>query len=558
MSPEVPGPSAGLGTLVALLAVIGVSSYLGLLAQRTVRQGNFLQGYFLGNRGLGAWALALTATVQSGGTFMGFPSFVYSYGWVVALWIAAYMVVPISNFGLMGKRLAQLSRRTQAITVPDLFRERFGSPTVGLIASLLVLFFMAFMMIAQFKAGAIVMKLAWPNSGALALADDTTAGALDRGYYLGLTIFTVTVVGYTLAGGFLASVWTDLFQSVLMFLGVALLAVLVIPAAGGLSAANVAAVEHTGDSYLTGPGYSPDGREFVTTELAISFFFVWIVGGLGSPAGIVRIMACKNTGVIRRSMVLLSGYNLFIYLPLVAICVCGRALLPDLGEKSDEIIPRLALLTTEGRLGGSLMSGLILAAPFGAVMSTVSTYLVILASGLVRDVYQRLWNPDATWVELRRVTHLAMIGLGLAGFLANIYPVRFLQALVVFSSSGQAAAFAVPALMACYWRRATAPGIVAAMLAGSGTILGLFAAGWAATAQGYDPLVGAATAVRPWYLLGFESVVWGVTASLIAGVVVSLLTRPPDAALVSRLFDLPDAHGLEAGAITTSRAGVIS
>ena len=99
-----------------------------------MQKGAFLKGYFLGNRGLGAWALALTATVQSGGTFMGFPSLVYSHGWTVALWIAGYMVVPITGFGVVGKRLAQLSRRTGAMTVPDLFRERFQSPKLGLVA----------------------------------------------------------------------------------------------------------------------------------------------------------------------------------------------------------------------------------------------------------------------------------------------------------------------------------------------------------------------------------------------------------------------------------------
>ena len=71
---------------------------------------------------------------------MGFPSLVYSYGWIVALWIASYMVVPITGFGVLAKRLSQLSRETGAITVPDLFRERFSSPTVGLVSSLLIMF----------------------------------------------------------------------------------------------------------------------------------------------------------------------------------------------------------------------------------------------------------------------------------------------------------------------------------------------------------------------------------------------------------------------------------
>ena len=164
--------SPGYGALVALLLVIAVSVWIGTQAQKAVARGSFLTGFFLGNRGLGAWALALTATVQSGGTFMGYPSLVYSHGWVVGLWIASYMLVPLAGFAVLGKRFAQLSHRTGAITVPDLFRARFASPRLGLVASLLIIVLMSFLMIAQFKAGAIVMKLAWPNSGSLTLAED--------------------------------------------------------------------------------------------------------------------------------------------------------------------------------------------------------------------------------------------------------------------------------------------------------------------------------------------------------------------------------------------------
>ena len=123
--------SADYGTLAMLLVVMAVSVWLGTQAQKAVERGGFVKGYFLGNRGLGAWALALTATVQSGGTFMGFPSLVYTHGWIVALWIASYMVVPITGFAVLGKRFAQLSRRTGAITVPDLFDARFGDQPRG-------------------------------------------------------------------------------------------------------------------------------------------------------------------------------------------------------------------------------------------------------------------------------------------------------------------------------------------------------------------------------------------------------------------------------------------
>ena len=180
-------------------------------------------------------------------------------------------------------------------------------------------------------------------------ADRGQRSWIDWLFLIGLGIFTVTVVGYTLLGGFLAAVWTDLFQSVMMLVGVMLLLFLALAAVGGMEQATRTAVEKTGPGFVFGPGYDPkgEGRQYLPLGLAFSFFWVWVSSGVGSPAGMVRVMASKNTEVIRKSIFLLSGYNALIYLPLVIICICGRALVPDLPPgKTDEIIPRLALLTT--------------------------------------------------------------------------------------------------------------------------------------------------------------------------------------------------------------------
>ena len=602
-------PHGGIGTLVALAVFILASGWIGILANRAMQHGSFMKGFFLGNRGLGAWALALTATVQSGGTFMGFPSLVYTHGWIVALWIGSYMVVPITGFGILGKRLAQLSRKLGAITIPDFFRERFGSPALGLLASICILFYMSFMMIAQFKAGAIVMKLSWPGTESLALSEEfsnfvlhekqierfrqkgvnpetvakletlkdqaftdvstfdkklnelftidelkahkaaivSAATPIDVLYFVGLAVFTLTVVGYTMAGGFLAAVWTDLFQSIMMFFGVILLLVLALWTVGGLEAASVTAVQQTGPGFIYGPGYDPSGvgREFLPLSLAISFFVLWVYSGLSSPAGMVRIMACDSTQTLRRSIYLLSVYNCFIYIPLIIICVCGRTLFPNLGAQSDEIIPRMALVTTQGLPFSSFWAGLILAAPFGAIMATVSSYLVVISSGLVRDIYQRFIEPNASEGRLRFLSHTAMIVVGLVAVAANIQPVKYLQAMVVFSSTGTACTFLIPALMAAYWRRASIAGVLAAMFLGAGTALSLYTIGIFNLAKTLGlpdhALLGQDTSFRPYYLFGCDPIVWGLGISLIAGIGVSLITRPPDARLISKLFDAQPA-----------------
>lgn len=612
-------PSAGYGALIALIGFIFASLWIGALANRKTREGSFMTGFFLGNRGLGAWALALTATVQSGGTFMGFPSLVYTHGWVVALWIAGYVVVPITGFGILGKRLAQLSRRTGAITVPDLFRSRFGSPTLGLVASLFILLYLSFMMFAQFKAGAIVMKTAWPGSGVLAVGEeqkpyaltehgltalkqdglsDTVAEKLkplighgfsterelteqlksllsadeldeskdrivkqckqlDRLYLYGLAIFSLTVVAYTLMGGFLAAVWTDMFQSILMFFGVMVLLFASLHQTGGLEKATRQALANTGPGYVFGPGYddrfegpkappnatqaprmaydASNPRQFLPLTLAISFFCVWVWSGVGSPASLVRLMASQNTEVIRRSIYLLSVYNLGIYLPLIVICICGRALIPELPGQTDEIIPRMALMVTRDWPGGSLVAGLILAAPFGAVMSTVSSYLVVLSSGLVRDLYQRFLRPTASTGELRKAAYVAMVFVGAVAVAVNISPVSYLQAFIVFSATGSAATFLIPAIMACYWRRATVPGVLAGMVGGASTVLSLYLLGILEKTP--EQRIGQLTGFRPYYLLEFDPFLWGVLVSALCAVLVSLWTIPPDRQLISKMFD---------------------
>lgn len=155
-------------------------------------------------------------------------------------------------------------------------------------------------------------------------------------------------------GGFLASVWTDLFQSVLMAIGVMVLFCLVVPGVSRSDSRQAArpaadwgqatrqAVAATGPGFAAGPGFSTTtGREFLPPTLALSYFVVWVFGGVGMPTGMVRVMATKDSRTLRRSIVLLSIYNLLIYLPLLVICISARSVFPTL-DNFDEVIPRLA------------------------------------------------------------------------------------------------------------------------------------------------------------------------------------------------------------------------
>ena len=326
-----------------------------------------------------------------------------------------------------------------------------------------------------------------------------------------------------------------------------------------------------GPAYALAPGFNPSsdpnlaGNQFLPISIAASLFGLWIFTGLGSPAGMVRIMACKDTGTIRRSIYLLALYNAGIYIPLVVICVCGRAILPNIPAKlSDEIIPRLALHLTADFPAGSFLAGMILAAPFGAVMATVSSYLVVIASGLVRDIYQRFINPHANEFQLSRMSYLVMGGVGLVAILASIKPVQFLQVIVVFSGSGAAATFMCPALMMAYWRRTTVPGMLSGMISGAATVISLYLIEiLRGPALKYVPdlaksvydlfprqLVGPAATFRAYYLFGLDPLIWGLAVSGVVGIVVTLLTKPPSDDVVARFFEIRETPPAPAAGAT--------
>src|SRR3989440_105828 len=157
-APVIASPS----TLVAFLGYMVGVFLLGALSHQLLQRGSFLKEYFLGDRKLNAWVLSMTyvATSVSAGSFVGFPSLIYRNGWIMALWIGGYMVAGLVSKGVLAKRLNQVSRLSGAITVPDVLRDRFQSPALGLLASIFLLIFLLFNLVGQFKAGGLIMRQA--------------------------------------------------------------------------------------------------------------------------------------------------------------------------------------------------------------------------------------------------------------------------------------------------------------------------------------------------------------------------------------------------------------
>src|SRR5947207_8709903 len=152
--------AASPSVLVAFGAYMAGVFLLGALSHKLLQRGSFLKEYFLGDRQLNAWVLGLTyvATSVSAGSFVGFPSLIYRHGWIMALWIGGYMVGGLVSKGVLAKRLNQVSRLSGAITVPDVLRDRFGSPALGVLSSVFLLLFLTANLVAQFKAGGLILR----------------------------------------------------------------------------------------------------------------------------------------------------------------------------------------------------------------------------------------------------------------------------------------------------------------------------------------------------------------------------------------------------------------
>jgi SSS family solute:Na+ symporter/sodium/pantothenate symporter len=543
-------------TLIAFAGyMIGVF-LLGALSHQLLKKGSFLKEYFLGDRQLNAWVLGLTyvATSVSAGSFVGFPSLIYMHGWIMALWIAGYMVAGLTSKGVLAKRLNQVSRLSGAITVPDVLRDRFQSPLLGSLAALFLLLFLIFNLVGQFKAGGLIMKQAcggvretaayrasrdgiaetlnatqfWKQKNTAAPAEDPFYGEQYPDYVLGVLIFAVTVIAYTTYGGFWAVTWTDVLQGIVIVAGALLLMILALIKVGGLTAATTK-LREIDPQLLSGPG----PNEYLPLGLAVSFFFLWTIGSMGQPVGMVRLMACRDTPTLRTSLFMIGVYYALIYLPLVIAFVCARALYPtEYVGQSDAIMPAMALTVTQD---WPVVGGLILAAPYAAAMSAVAGFLLLMSSSLVRDLYQRNFNPDVSPRLIRWVSYGTTAVVGIVVTFAALRPPTYLQYLIIFTGSGMACTFLAPTVLGLYWRRATRAGALAGLLSGFGTVTVLYVLGWFGI--GKEGKTGPAKEdFAPLYLFSLDPVLYGLILSFVAGIVVSLVTKSLPEKHVDRYF----------------------
>lgn len=490
-----------------LIVYFGLLCLLGLAASRRMKG---MKEFVTGGKSLSFWVAAFSAQatgesawlllgVTGMGAMVGFSAYWIVFGEVLGVFIAWFF---------MGKRFKRLTDRYASLTMTDFLVSRFGSVTntLRILSATSLIVFVLIYISAQIDAtgSAFEAFLGW-------------------NYLHGALVGFGIVVLYCVAGGFLAAAWTDMFQGAVMLgclVVLPLVAVLAIGDAGRI-VDGLAAID-PGLTSVWGSG----GPTLINIAAVFGMMLIGL-GFLGSPQVFARLLAIKSETEIDRGKWVAVGFTLLVDAAAVSIGVLGRYLFtaegvdPEavLGNGAQDVMSQLVHSTFP-----PWIVGLYVAAVLSAIMSTVSSLLVMAASAVTHDLYAQLGTRVLTdrfaALLCRYATLLIALGaLGLAYTVSIVSPERTIFWFAIFGWSGIAATFCPMIILALFWPGFTERGAIAAMLAGFGmTLLSKF---FLQDLAGVGPVFTALETMPPSFL-----------AALLSGYLVSLYA--PDDALRRR------------------------
>jgi SSS family solute:Na+ symporter len=429
--------------VAAFLGYLSLLLLIGIYSSRFSSQG--VSEFFVGGRRMNRFVVALSAVVsgRSAWLLLGVTGMAYAMG-ASALWaVTGYTTAELILFLTYAGRLRRFSEAYDCVTLPDFFAARFGDRDgrLRLALALIILVFMVVYVSSQFVGGGKAM-----------------AASFGMRQSTGVLLTAAIVLGYTMMGGFLAVSLTDTLQALFMILGL-----LVLPAV---------AISHGG-------GWGPVMTELRTYDPAfvdpVSLGFgAWLgfVGiGLGSPGNphiLVRYMSIRDPEQLKWAAAVGTGWNVLMGAGAVLVGMAGRIYFPDpsmlLAEDTENLYPMLAQAHLH-----PVLFGIVVASIFAAIMSTADSQLLVAASALVRDFYQKVARRDQEvsrehLVRYSRAMVAVLVGIALVlGWIAE----SLVFWLVLFAWAGLGAALGPTSILALYWRGLTRAGVFAGLLTGT-------------------------------------------------------------------------------------------
>ncbi len=473
-----------------IVVYFAVTILVGILAGRKSSKS---EDYFLGGRKLGPWVTALSfiAAYFSSVLIIGGGGFGYKYG-LSTLWIGAINVLVgcFLVWAVMGPRVRKMTHRLGTMTVPEFFAERFNSPTSRLFSAAVIIIFLIIYNVSVLKGmgNAFEVLMGWP-------------------YITSVLVSGLLILLYVAVGGYLAVVWTSFLQGWVMIFALVFMSIFAVMAVGGfaklnqsLAAINMGLIQTPGEWGWAG---------------LISFSLIMSFGVWGMPQLVVRFYSIEKTKLLRIGTVVATVGGSIALLPYLT-GAAARVLFPNLANP-DLAIPTLVKHTLPPWAGGLLLAGVL-----AAGMSTFASVLIIVSSGVVRDVVEKGLKVDMS--DKKQVLWGRIVSLiaGLISLVIAIKPPDLILVITGFAWAIIASTNLWPMLFGIYWRGASKMGVLLSMIIGSSVALA-----WQVLGKLGLKFVAAS---------GIHGFIPGIVVALLVIVFVSLFTKKPSQETLKRAF----------------------
>ena len=497
--------NAQLFTLIALglyavaMAMIGCISF---------GKSKTLDGFLIGGRNIGAWLSAFSygTTYFSAVVFVGYAG---QHGWNIglgAIWIGIGNTILgcLLSWLLFANRTRKITKRLNARTMPDFFEKRYHSKGMKVAAALIIFVFLVPYSAAVYKGLGSLFSAVFPG--------------VETWVWM-LLIALLTAV-YLVAGGYIATAYTDLIQGIVMIGGVICLVIAVLrhENVGGLTGLvqNLAKFESLpGDPHpITGSQltniFGGSSFKFLCFNIMLTSFGTW-----GLPQMIGKFYAIKDTAAIKRGTVISTVFCLIIGCGAYLIGSTSRLILggqlPTGGI--DAIIPTLLMEVLGNGTLGIILLAVIMILLLSASMSTLEAVVLTSASAVAVDlipvIRKKPTRPESQML-LTRLLCLAFVG---CSFFFATQNIPIIVSVMSFSWGVVSGCFIGPYIWGIFSQKITKIGACA------GILTGLLTVGGATLVISLNSGFSAAAAKSP------EMGVAAMALSMVVVPVVSALTK---------------------------------
>lgn len=411
--------------------------------------------YVLGGRGLHPFVAAMSAGASdmSGWLLMGLPGALFLTG-MSELWMAIGLIIGAwANWKWVAPRLRSYSEVAgNSITVPSFFENRLrdNSRALRVIAAIIIIFFFTFYVSSGMVSGGRYFE-----------------STFNGDYLTGMLIVSAVTVLYTFVGGFLAVSYTDVVQGLMMFAALIIVPVMALIALDNPSDIFSFASENP---YGTTGIDNPDYFNMVAGVSAAVIIgnLAWGLGYFGQPHIIVRFMAMRKPSDAKAGRFYGISWMVLSIVGAVFTALVGTVFFTQNDYSiTDQEAFETIFLDMAQVMFHPLIAGLVLTAVLAAIMSTMSSQLLIVSSSLIEDLWNMITNKDLGEKTLILLSRIAVVVIAIIAGVLAINPSDSILGLVGFAWAGFGAAFGPLVLMALYWKRLNSKGAIAGMITGA-------------------------------------------------------------------------------------------